>query len=178
MERTSKKRCCEKQCREQKEVLKEKDMLGEKDMSEEKSERLTLPKFGYGCWQLGSKGKDDYWGLEYTDELADQLIPLAISNNITYMDTAEGYNNGDSERQLSKSLGKLTKQKTANVIIGTKILPNNAGDVRKTVDGMLERLQVSCLDLIMIHWPSKTLHFIVSRSSNSNNISSSCSLLY
>ena len=115
--------------------------------------QLTLPKFGYGCWQLGSKGTDDYWGLEFTDELAAELIPAAVAAGITYMDTAEGDNNGDSERQLSRSLNILSSESRANVIVGTKILPNNAGDVRNTVSGMLERLQVSCLDLIMIHWP-------------------------
>ena len=115
--------------------------------------QLNLPRFGYGCWQLGSKGADDYWGLEFTDELADTLIPSAISAGITYFDTAEGYNNGDSERQLSKTLAKLSPEDRANVIIGTKLLPNNAADVRSAVEGMLERLQVSCLDLLMIHWP-------------------------
>ena len=34
-------------------------------------------KLGFGCWQLGSKGADDYWGLEFTDEMADDLVRLA-----------------------------------------------------------------------------------------------------
>ena len=114
---------------------------------------LILPPFGYGCWQLGSKGAEDYWGLKFTDELADTLVPAAIQAGITYMDTAEGYNNGDSERQLSRSLAKLSPEEREKVIIGTKILPNNAGDVKNTINGMLERLQVTSLDLIMIHWP-------------------------
>ena len=31
---------------------------------------LSLSTLGFGTWQFGSAGADDYWGLEFTDELA------------------------------------------------------------------------------------------------------------
>jgi hypothetical protein len=37
---------------------------------------LRFPRLGFGCWQLGSKGADDYWGLEFTDAMADDLVQL------------------------------------------------------------------------------------------------------
>ena len=41
-------------------------------------QQLTLPKFGYGCWQLGSKGTDDYWGLEFTDDMAAEFVASTL----------------------------------------------------------------------------------------------------
>ena len=114
---------------------------------------LQLTRFGFGCWQLGSKGIDDYWGLEFSQELADALVAQCYASGIRYFDTAEGYNGGDSERQLSAALAKLTSEQRAACRVGTKILPNSCDDVRGAVEGMLERLQVPCLDLIMVHWP-------------------------
>lgn len=114
---------------------------------------LELSRLGFGCWQLGSKGTDDYWGLEFTDAMADELVGLAVKNGILYMDTAEGYADGASEKQLGQALAKLSSEERKKVVIGTKILPNSCGDVRGHVEAMLSRLQVSCIDLVMIHWP-------------------------
>ena len=114
---------------------------------------MNLSKIGFGCWQLGSKGKNDYWGLEFTDELACELVTLAVQNGITYMDTAEDYAGGDSEKQLNVALSKLSKEDRENVVIGSKILPNHANEVRKYTEGTLSRLGINCIDLYMVHWP-------------------------
>ncbi len=72
---------------------------------------MNLSKIGFGCWQLGSKGKNDYWGLEFTDELACELVTLAVQNGITYMDTAEDYAGGDSEKTIKRSIIKIVKRR-------------------------------------------------------------------
>eukprot|EP00943_MAST-04B_sp_MAST-4B-sp1_P002644 g2644.t1 len=114
---------------------------------------LDLPSLGFGCWQLGSKGESDYWGINFTDELAIDLVALSVQNGITYMDTAEDYGGGDSEKQLSVALSKLSNEDRDKVIIGSKILPNHANDVRKYTEGTLKRLGIACIDLYMVHWP-------------------------
>eukprot|EP00966_Prymnesium_polylepis_P156637 3619266-Prymnesium_polylepis.1 len=57
-----------------------KDSSEPKDASEERGIEprttgtgLTLSSLGFGTWQFGSAGADDYWGLEFTDELASAL---------------------------------------------------------------------------------------------------------
>jgi hypothetical protein len=40
------------------------------------SSGLVLSTLGFGCWQLGSKGTDDYWGLEYTQEMANHMVKV------------------------------------------------------------------------------------------------------
>jgi len=40
-------------------------------------------------------------------------------------------------------------------VIGSKLLPNHCGlgDVEKYTQGTLDRLQIDCIDLYMVHWP-------------------------
>jgi diketogulonate reductase-like aldo/keto reductase len=97
--------------------------------------------------------QSDYWALEYTDKLAEELITSAVKQGITFFDTAEGYADGDSERQLKRVLAKLDKKDRSKVLIGSKILPNNALDCRKALLGTLKRLDIECIDLYMVHWP-------------------------
>merc|ERR1719482_313771 len=52
------------------------------------SSGLTISSLSLGCWQFGQKGADDYWGLEFTQDLAGQLVSHAIGNGMMYMDTA------------------------------------------------------------------------------------------
>merc|ERR1719160_1460244 len=64
------------------------------------SSGLTVSSLSLGCWQFGQKGADDYWGLEFTQDLADALVKHSIENGIVYMDTATDYAKGGSETQL------------------------------------------------------------------------------
>ncbi|KAK3244450.1 hypothetical protein CYMTET_45935 [Cymbomonas tetramitiformis] len=123
---------------------------------------LDLPRIGFGCWQLGSKGEDDYWGLEFTQDLANELVASSCQHGITYFDTAEDYAKGQSEIQLGEALRQLTPGDRKPVLIGSKILPNNCLDVRKHTEGTLTRLGVEYIDIYMVHWPlskSAMAHF-------------------
>ena len=61
--------------------------------------------------------------------------------------------NGQSEEMLWKALKKLDKETREKVIIGSKIVPNKCGDVRKECLATLKRLDMESLDLYMVHWP-------------------------
>lgn len=114
---------------------------------------LELSCLGFGTWQFGQKGEDDYWGLEFTDELAINLVNQAIDSGVTYFDTAEDYAKGGSEDQLGRILKALSPEKRRQVVVGSKILPNNCSNVQLSLEGTLQRLQVDCIDLYMVHWP-------------------------
>jgi len=117
---------------------------------------LVLPPYGLGCWQFGSKGEEDYWGLTFTQSLANELVTEAIANGITFFDTAEDYAAGGSEIQLGEALKTLTEEQRSKAIVGSKILPNHCGDVRTYCEKTLERLGLTSIDLYMVHWPITT----------------------
>mmetsp|Transcript_13477 Transcript_13477/g.33052 ORF Transcript_13477/g.33052 Transcript_13477/m.33052 type:complete len:378 (-) Transcript_13477:93-1226(-) len=132
-----------------------------------------LSPIGFGCWQLGSKGKDDYWGLKFTDDLAKSLVALAVQKGITYFDTAEAYSKGDSEIQLSVALEALQPEDKKRVVVGSKILPNNMSDCRKSLEATLKRLKAKYVDLYMVHWPitkGSMAHFVEDKKSTTGGI--------
>lgn len=111
------------------------------------SSQLHLSVFGMGCWQYGG-GK--YWGKQDQKDV-DETVSQAIDLGINYFDTAEVYNDGESER----SLGVALKGKRDKVIIGTKISPSNAwpDKLRRHCEMSLKRLDTDYIDLYMLHWP-------------------------
>jgi len=123
---------------------------------------FEVSRLGLGCWQFGSAGSEDYWGLEFTDALAVDLVGKCIDAGITYLDTAEDYAKGGSESQLGRALAALPAEARAKARIGSKILPNNCADVRGHLEATLKRLGVDSIELYMVHWPisaSSMSHF-------------------
>jgi len=114
---------------------------------------FKISTLGFGCWQLGQKGTDDYWGLEYTQEMANKMVKMASDAGVTYFDTAEDYAAGDSELQLGAAVKTLDADTQKKLVIGSKVLPNHCDDIRKYCEGTLKRLGRDSIDLYMVHWP-------------------------
>ena len=88
--------------------------------------------------------------LSYPDEqVAIGVLSNAIDQGITYVDTAVGYGNGESERRV----GLLMKTRRKDVVLATKI-PESARDrdsALRVVDASLKRLQTDRLDVLHVH---------------------------
>jgi myo-inositol catabolism protein IolS len=108
---------------------------------------LIVSVFGMGCWQFGG---GSYWGGQDQKDV-DSVVSMALDQGINYFDTAEVYNDGESE----KSLGLALKGKRGRAIIGTKINPANTQPsvLREHCEASLRRLQTDYIDLYMLHWP-------------------------
>jgi myo-inositol catabolism protein IolS len=108
---------------------------------------LHISTIGMGCWQYGG-GK--YWGPQNQSDV-DEIVRYALDMDINYFDTAEVYNDGESER----SLGLALKGIRDRAIIGTKVTPANTSPnkLRQSCEGSLRRLQTDYIDLYMVHWP-------------------------
>jgi aryl-alcohol dehydrogenase-like predicted oxidoreductase len=96
---------------------------------------MMVSTLGFGCWQLGSAGTDDYWGLEYTQEYANKMVDLACGTGTTYFDTAGDYANGASERQLGNAVKTLPEATGKVYLLLYRILPNSA--VRRVTSAIL-----------------------------------------
>jgi len=55
---------------------------------------------GVGTWQLGMRG----WGKDYSSSDAKEALKFLINNGIKFIDTAEIYGNGESEKNVGEVL--------------------------------------------------------------------------
>ena len=110
---------------------------------------ISISEMTVGCWSFGG---GEYWGYQAQSDV-DNVISAALDNGINAFDTAEMYNDGESE----KALGKALKGRRNEAVIISKISPSNCHEVRKHCIGSLERLGTDYLDVYMLHWPINRL---------------------
>src|SRR5947207_9273198 len=106
----------------------------------------TLGKTGARVSILAMGGGSRF--LMYKDEdKALEALNRAFDLGITYMDTAYGYGNGQSEERV----GKVMKDRRKGIFLATKINKRNGDEAMKILEGSMKRLQTDHLDLIHIH---------------------------
>jgi aryl-alcohol dehydrogenase-like predicted oxidoreductase len=81
------------------------------------------------------------------------VVHAALDLGVNTFDTAEMYNNGESER----SLGIALKGRRNEAVVISKISPSNCSHVRKHCMESLQRLGMDYLDVYMLHWPINKL---------------------
>lgn len=111
-----------------------------------------------GCWSFGG---GEYWGAQAQSDV-DNVISAALDNGVNTFDTAEMYNDGESER----SLGKALRGRRSEAVLISKISPSNCHEVKKHCVDSLKRLGTDYLDVYMLHWPINRLsveHFTSDR---------------
>lgn len=120
---------------------------------------LKISEVSIGTWQVGGK-----WGSGFDHHLANKILSTAIDQGVNFIDTADVYEAGESER----AVGKFVKQCTERVYIATKcgrqINPHvNEGytpkAIRKYVEESLNRMGVGCIDLIQLHCPPTAVFY-------------------
>jgi myo-inositol catabolism protein IolS len=112
---------------------------------------INISKLGLGCWAFGG---GNYWG-EQNQSDVNNTVTLALESGMNFFDTAEVYNDGNSE----ESLGKALKNRREKAIIGTKVSTSNckAGILEQHLDASLLRLNTDYVDFYMLHWPINEL---------------------
>src|SRR5215216_129061 len=117
---------------------------------------VTLPKIGYGMWNIG--------GGSYADPSLDSAsmtaIRAALETGYTHFDTAEGYAAGHSEELLGRALHETNTQRQ-DVLITTKVSPEHLhyDDVFRSCENSLRRLATDYIDLYLIHWPGTGIKY-------------------
>ncbi len=132
------------------------------------SSGIQVSKMGLGTWAIGG---GPAWSGDLEEKNCIDTIVAAVNNGINLIDTAPGYNFGNSERIVGKALKEVDREK---VVLVTKCgvvwnrkgtVWNKVGDrqlyklltpesVRLEVEESLERLGTDYIDLYMTHWPS------------------------
>jgi len=109
---------------------------------------------GLGAWEAGG----DDWGANPADDDVVRAFHAAFDAGITWVDTAEVYGSGESERLVGKAL----EGRRDDVVVASKVAPSPEGtgfrpeQVRAACDASLARLGIETLDLYQLHWPDET----------------------
>ncbi|MCS7003558.1 MAG: aldo/keto reductase, partial [Dehalococcoidia bacterium] len=93
------------------------------------------------------------YGRDYHRDSAQEAFLASVAAGVSFVDTAEIYGFGQSERLIRDFL-KLVR---TPVVIATKFMPFpwrlDSGALQRALKGSLTRLGLTAVDLYQIHWP-------------------------
>lgn len=120
---------------------------------------LYVSELCLGTMTFGGKGFWEAIG-KLTASEAEALIGVALDEGVNFIDTADVYSEGESERHVGAALASLGRPRD-HIIVATKVRsrtgpgPNDIGLSRKhilsSVDASLRRLRLDYIDLYQIH---------------------------
>ena len=122
---------------------------------------FKVSELSLGTWQLGG-----VWGTGFNHTSAQQILEAAYEEGVNFFDTADVYEDGESEKALGVFLAK--KGSSANIKVATKcgkrinpfINKNfNPEILRSHVEDSLKRLKVETIDLIQLHCPPTEVYY-------------------
>ncbi|MCC7666247.1 aldo/keto reductase [Liquorilactobacillus satsumensis] len=120
---------------------------------------LYLSPLGLGTWQYSTKDskRSSMWGNAET-ETVYEIIKYSLQHGMNWIDTAEIYGNGTSERFIGEATQRLQAENllSAKPLIASKWFPlaRSAASIAKTIDDRLKYLKVPTIDLYQIHQPT------------------------
>ena len=114
---------------------------------------LLVSEMGCGAWSWGDKS--GYWK-NWDKSSCEQAFKTAVDTGLTFIDTAEVYGFGQSERFLGEFI-KSSGPQASSVQVATKYAPlpwrQSASSVVSALDASLERLDRNSVSLYIQHWP-------------------------
>lgn len=117
---------------------------------------LHAIEMGLGAWQWGDRLIWQF-GQTHKDDDCRAAFQASLEAGIRFVDTAEVYGSGRSERLL----GQFLKETEQPVLVATKFFPMPWRLTKQTLPGALkhslERIGVESVDLYQVHWPSPLL---------------------
>jgi aryl-alcohol dehydrogenase-like predicted oxidoreductase len=114
---------------------------------------IPVSEIGFGAWQIGGA-----WG-DVSQEDARAALNAALDAGVTFIDTADVYGDGRSEKIIAEVVGA---RQGARPFIATKmgrrLSPHTAdGYNRRNFEAFIDRsrknLRADCLDLVQLHCP-------------------------
>ena len=120
---------------------------------------FEISEISLGTWQVGGK-----WGDDFNHKTADEILNTAVDSGINFIDTADVYGNGESE----KAVGRFVKSRSEKIYVATKcgrqLNPHTneayqPAVLRKFVENSLKNMGLETLDLIQLHCPPTEVYY-------------------
>src|ERR671939_424097 len=117
----------------------------------------SVSVIGFGAWAIGGS-----WG-PVADESSLAALHRAIDLGVNFVDTADVYGDGRSERLIGRLLKERSERIYAATKAGRRLNPHVAeGYTRENLTAFVERslrnLEVEALDLLQLHCPPRPVY--------------------
>ena len=120
---------------------------------------FSVSEISLGTWQVGGR-----WGEAFSHGNADNILNAAVDAGINFIDTADVYGDGDSE----KAVGRLVRSRSERIFVATKcgrrLQPHTADAyqpavLRQFVEDSLRNMHLETLDLVQLHCPPTEVYY-------------------
>jgi aryl-alcohol dehydrogenase-like predicted oxidoreductase len=121
---------------------------------------FSISEISLGTWQVGGK-----WGSEFSMKNAADILRSSIEAGVNFIDTADVYSDGLSEKAVGRAIKDFPNQK---IYIATKCgrrfnphvdASYTIDALRKSVEDSLRNMGVECIDLIQLHCPPHDTYY-------------------
>ncbi|WP_331373128.1 aldo/keto reductase [Sinorhizobium chiapasense] len=119
----------------------------------------TISEIGFGAWQIGGA-----WG-DVSEDDGKRALHTALDRGVTFVDTADVYGDGRSEKIIAAVLKERGGQKPfVATKAGRRLNPHvadgyTAGNIEAFIDRSLKNLGVETLDLVQLHCPPTDVYY-------------------
>lgn len=120
---------------------------------------FEISEISLGTWQVGGR-----WGEPFNHDNADRILNTAVDSGINFIDTADVYGDGESE----KAVGRLIRSRKEKIFVATKcgrkLSPHTneayqPAILRKFVEDSLKNMNLETIDLIQLHCPPTEAYY-------------------
>jgi aryl-alcohol dehydrogenase-like predicted oxidoreductase len=118
----------------------------------------NISEVSYGAWAIGG----DAWG-KTDDRAALAALHRAVELGVNFIDTADVYGDGHSERLIAR----LRRERSEQIVVATKagrrLNPHtaegsNRENLTRFVERSLQNLETEALDLLQLHCPPSAVY--------------------
>ena len=119
-----------------------------------------VSEIGFGAWAIGAD-----WGKVVSEEDSLGAIHASLDNGVNFIDTADVYGDGRSERLVSKALKGHSERVYVATKAGRRLDPHvpegyNRDNLTRFVERSLKNLDVDALDLVQLHCPPTEVYYM------------------
>lgn len=118
-----------------------------------------VSEIGLGTWQLGTR-----WGDPFNEAEAMRILEASYESGITLIDTADIYNDGNSELAIGKFMAQHKDHFFVVTKCGRGLDPHTAEgytaeNMERFIENSLKRLGMEQLDLVLLHCPPTSVYY-------------------
>lgn len=119
---------------------------------------FNVSEISFGAWAIGGS-----WG-NVDDDESLKALHTAIDNGINFIDTADVYGDGRSERLIAQVLKERSETIYVATKAGRRLNPHtadgyNADNLTAFIERSLKNLDVEALDLVQLHCPPTDVYY-------------------